>query len=63
MLALKRLAGDGKRRNELRLTLPDGRAVRVVIINARGNKVTVGVEAPADVEVMRGELVEQDPSR
>ena len=55
-------AARGRRdglRNTLYLFLPDGRKVRLVIApdDGRAGSVRVGVEAPRDVVVMRGEIV------
>jgi carbon storage regulator CsrA len=58
MLVLTRKVGD-------RIKIGDN--ITVVIIKIRGNQITVGIEAPRDVRIIRGELdpfddyEEQDP--
>ena len=36
-----------------------GDNIRVTIVEVRGGKVRVGIDAPRDVQVMRAELLEQ----
>ena len=38
-----------------------GDNIRVTIVEVRGDKVRVGIDAPRDVQVMRAELVDQKP--
>ena len=38
-----------------------GDDIRVTIVEVRGDKVRVGIDAPRDVQVMRAELLEQSP--
>ena len=38
-----------------------GDNIRVTIVEVRGDKVRVGIDAPRDMQVMRAELVEQAP--
>lgn len=40
------------------LTMPDGRLIRVVICDLRGDKARIGFDAPADVRVDRLEVHE-----
>ncbi len=35
--------------------------ITVQIIKIQGNRITVGIEAPADVKVLRGELTQPKP--
>jgi len=39
------------------LTLPDGRTVRVIVVEVSNRKVRLGIEAPADVKVWRDDWV------
>lgn len=56
MLALKR------RKNEsITLTMPDGRVIVFEIVEVRGDNVRVGVQAPADVSIVRTELIGARP--
>ena len=52
MLVLSRLEGQ---------VIKIGDNIRVTIVEVRGDKVRVGIDAPRDVQVMRAELVEQTP--
>lgn len=36
-----------------------GDAVRVTVIRVEGNQVRIGIEAPRDVRILRGELLEE----
>ncbi len=36
---------------------PPGNSIRVTVLDIRGNKVRLGIEAPADVRVHREELI------
>ena len=38
-----------------------GDNIRVTIVEVRGDKVRVGIDAPRDVQVLRAELLEQTP--
>ena len=47
-----------RRRNEsIILTLADGSTIRVMVANVRGAKVQLAVDAPAEVRVVREELL------
>ena len=35
--------------------------ITVQIVKIQGNRITVGIEAPADVKVLRGELTQAKP--
>ena len=48
MLVLSRKANEG---------ICIGNSIRVTVIDIRGNKVRLGIEAPADVRVHREELI------
>ena len=37
--------------------LPDGRVVRITIVEIRGDKAKVGIEADRDIEIVREELL------
>ena len=50
MLVLSRLEGQ---------VIKIGDNIRVTIVEVRGDKVRVGIEAPRDVQVLRAELLEQ----
>ena len=50
MLVLSRLEGQV-------ITIGDN--IRVTIVEVRGDKVRVGIDAPRDVPVMRAELLQQ----
>jgi carbon storage regulator len=52
MLVLSRLEGQV-------ITIGDN--IRVTIVEVRGGKVRVGIDAPRDLQVLRAELVEQTP--
>lgn len=53
MLVLSRKEGE-------KLLIGDD--VTLVVSKISGNRVTLAIEAPADVKIMRGELTLQDPS-
>jgi len=50
MLILSRKAGDS--------VMIDG-GVRIVVLGVEGNSVRLGIDAPADVRVLRGEILKQ----
>ncbi len=50
MLILSRKAGDS--------LLIDG-GVRIVVLGVEGTSVRLGIDAPTDVRVMRGEIINQ----
>ncbi len=50
MLILSRRAGDS--------LMIDG-GVRIVVLGVEGTSVRLGIDAPADVRVMRGEILKQ----
>jgi carbon storage regulator len=50
MLILSRKAGDS--------LMIDG-GVRVVVLSVEGSSVRLGIDAPSDVRVMRGEILKQ----
>ena len=52
MLVLSRLEGQV-------ITIGDN--IRITIVEVRGDKVRVGIDAPRDVQVMRAELLDQTP--
>ncbi len=54
MLVLSRKEGE-------KLVIGDN--ISLVVSKISGNRVTLGVEAPADVKIFRGELAERDDSR
>ena len=43
--------------------LLDGGRVRLQVLDIRGNQVRFGIEAPDDVEILRGELVDRDEEK
>ena len=45
----------------LRLTLPDGSAIWVMICRVSGDGVRVGIEAPPDVRIEREEIITDAP--
>ena len=53
MLVLSR-----KRDEQIIITLEDGRQVSIMVVDIRGDKVRLGVEAPKTVSVDRGEIHE-----
>jgi carbon storage regulator len=50
MLILSRKAGD---------SLMIGGGVRVVVLGVEGSSVRLGIDAPSDVRVLRGEILNQ----
>ena len=54
MLVLSRKEGE-------KLVIGDN--ITLVVSKISGNRVTVGIEAPADVKIFRGELKAQDEER
>lgn len=54
MLVLSR-----KRKEAVRLILPDGREIRVVFCYWQNGQARLGFEAPTDVRIMREELIEE----
>ncbi len=55
MLVLSR-----KRQQVVVIELPDDRKVTLVVIDIRGDKVRLGIDAPLDINVVRQELLERD---
>ena len=55
MLALTR-----KPQQKISLTLPDGTIMWLTVTRIKRNNVTIGIEAPPSVKVLRGELEKQD---
>lgn len=53
MLVLSRKKGE-------RITI--GKGVQVCVVEVRGDKVRLGIEAPPDVDVVRNELLDQGPA-
>lgn len=51
MLVLSRKTGE-----KLVFNLPDGREMTLVVSRVAGNRVTLGLDAPLDVRISRGEL-------
>lgn len=41
------------------IPLPDGRDLRIQVVQIRGDRVRIGVEAPPDVAVHREEIMQQ----
>lgn len=52
MLVLARKTGE-----VVIVTLPDGREMRVTVVDIDRNKIRLGFDAPDDVKIMREELV------
>lgn len=40
-------------------TIKIGEDVEIVIVEIRGDKVRIGIQAPADTRILRGELIER----
>jgi carbon storage regulator len=40
-----------------------GNGIKVVVVDIGGGKVRIGIEAPKEVVVLRGELVDRDKQR
>jgi sRNA-binding carbon storage regulator CsrA len=40
------------------MKLPDGREIRVKVSQIRGRRVSIGIEAPPDIKIIRGEAEE-----
>jgi carbon storage regulator CsrA len=51
MLALSRLIGE-----TITITLPDGQRIKVMLIACRTGKAKIGIDAPRDCQIWRGEL-------
>lgn len=51
MLVLSRSVGQ-----DVVMTLPDGRRVRIAVIHVDGRTARLGFEAPSDVVIHRGEV-------
>lgn len=41
------------------VTMPDGRLIRVLVVDVRENKTRIGIDAPADVAIDREEIWER----
>ncbi|OJW22176.1 MAG: hypothetical protein BGO49_19295 [Planctomycetales bacterium 71-10] len=39
-----------------------GQDVKITVIRVEGNQVRIGIEAPGDVRILRGELVDESES-
>ena len=56
MLVLTRKSKEGKK--AIIFFLPDGRPVNVTVEDVKHDAVRIGIEAPDDVKILRGELVQ-----
>ena len=56
MLVLSR-----KKSERISLMLPNGEVVRIVVVDTRGDKTRIGIEAPQNVKILRDELLPTDP--
>jgi carbon storage regulator CsrA len=43
----------------MRIELPTGELIEVVVLSRRGNQVKLGTDAPGDILVLRDELLER----
>lgn len=50
-----------RKKNERVRQMINGVPVWVTITEIRGDKVRLGFEAPTEVEILRGELIDRDP--
>jgi carbon storage regulator CsrA len=50
MLVITRFEDDS-----LRIACPDGTEIEVLVVNIKGNKVRLGIEAPQEYRIHRGE--------
>lgn len=55
MLTLRRKIGES-----VLYEMPDGRVIRLVILGIDGARTVLGIDAPADVSIRRGEAIEVD---
>jgi carbon storage regulator len=44
-------------REVIEMRLPDGQIIAVSVVKVKGSTVRLGIEAPEDVHILRGELV------
>ena len=54
MLILTRHPGE-----TIIIETPAGERIQVVVLGVKGNQVRVGIEAPADVTILREELIDR----
>ena len=51
-----------RERNEaVTITTPEGRTIRVIVVEPRGSKVRLGFQADKEVKIMRDELIGTEP--
>jgi len=57
MLILTRRPGE-----TLIIETPDGELITVTVLEVKGNQVRIGTDAPADIAIVREELLEKLPA-
>jgi len=57
MLILTRRPGE-----TLIIELPTGELVEVTVLGIKGNQIKIGIDAPADIAIVREELLERLPA-
>ncbi|MFC1772643.1 carbon storage regulator [Pseudomonadota bacterium] len=55
MLILTRRPGES-----IIIELPTGEQIKVVVLEAKGNQIRIGTDAPETITIMREELLESD---
>jgi len=58
MLILTRRTGEA-----LIIETPDGERITVTVLEVNGNQVRIGTDAPADIAIVREELLRAGPER
>ena len=58
MLILTRRPGE-----TIMIELPSGEQIQIAVLGQKGNQVRVGIDAPADMVILREELVKAAPVR
>ena len=55
MLILTRRPGES-----IMIELPTGERIQVAVLGQKGNQVRVGIDAPADMVILREELIDRE---
>ena len=58
MLILTRRVGEF-----IIIELPTGERIQVAVLDAKGNQVRIGTDAPEDIAIIREELLQSDTTR
>jgi len=51
-----------KKEETIVVTLPDGTEISIMIVDLRGDRVRLGIEAPKDFKILRKEIIGNEPT-